>query len=161
MPSSRTAAWTVQAISSTTLRREISASRDRIKNQARPISTGNSRNAGHQVNPATNHIGPVANRARSSIQSCHRTRLPTSWVSSSIRSSTSPAACSPSVASGWRKAALIPAGLMGLACLHAVYALSQDSNLWPIVVILTAPVACFYLAGLLGLRFLQARSLPS
>lgn len=66
-----------------------------------------------------------------------------------------------SLRSGWRKAALVPAGLMGLACLHAVYALSQDSNLWPIVVILTAPVACFYLAGLLGLRFLQARSLPS
>jgi hypothetical protein len=49
---------------------------------------------------------------------------------------------------------------MALACLHAAYALSQDSNLWPIVVILTAPLACLYLAGLLGLRFLHARVLP-
>jgi hypothetical protein len=62
--------------------------------------------------------------------------------------------------SGWRKAALVPLLLMALACLHAAYALSQDSNLWPIVVILTAPLACLYLAGLLGLRFLHARVLP-
>lgn len=65
-----------------------------------------------------------------------------------------------SLRSGWRKAALVPAGLMGLACLHAAYALSQDSNLWPIMVILTAPLACAYLAGLLGLRLVQVRMLP-
>ena len=42
---------------------------------------------------------------RASIQICHRTRLPTSWVSSSIRSRTSPTACSFSADSGWRSAA--------------------------------------------------------
>jgi uncharacterized membrane protein len=61
---------------------------------------------------------------------------------------------------GWRLAALAPAGIMSLAALHAGYALSQGSNLWPILIILGAPVACLYLAGLFGLRSLQDRLLP-
>ena len=68
-------------------------------------NTGKRMKDGHQVTPATTYIGRVPKSVRASIQICHRTRLPTSWVSSSIRSRTSPTACSLSADSGWRSAA--------------------------------------------------------
>lgn len=49
---------------------------------------------------------------------------------------------------GWRIAALGPLVVMGAAAVHAILALSQGSNLWPIVVILVAPLALAYLSGL-------------
>ena len=59
IPSSSTAAWSVHAISSTTLRREISPSSDRMANHVTPASTGKRMKDGHQVTPATSHIGRV------------------------------------------------------------------------------------------------------
>jgi hypothetical protein len=49
---------------------------------------------------------------------------------------------------GWRIAALVPLIAMGPALLHALLALSMGSNLWPIVLILTAPLALAYLVML-------------
>ena len=46
---------------------------------------------------------------------------------------------------GWRIAALVPLILMVPAVLHALFALSMGSNLWPIVVVLLAPVGFIYL----------------
>ena len=62
---------------------------------------GRGRTAGHQVRPATTHSGPEASRVRIACQTLWRSSSPTSWVSSSTRSSTSPTACSVSAESGW------------------------------------------------------------
>ena len=45
----------------------------------------------------------------------------------------------------WRIAALIPLAIMLPAIGHAVFALSAGSNIWPIVMILTAPIGFLYL----------------
>jgi hypothetical protein len=47
---------------------------------------------------------------------------------------------------GWRIAALVPLMAMTPAVLLSVIALSNGSNLWPLVVILSAPFAMIYLA---------------
>lgn len=52
------------------------------------------------------------------------------------------------LAGNWRKAALVPLLLTGPACAHAAFALAAGSNLWPIVLILVAPLAVVYLGGL-------------
>ncbi len=75
-----------------------------MSSQVTPARTGNRTKAGHQVMPATTHIGTVAKTVRATIQICQRRRLPTSWESSSIRSRISPTACSLSAGSGWRRA---------------------------------------------------------
>jgi hypothetical protein len=56
---------------------------------------------------------------------------------------------------GWRVAALIP--LLGAVptALWSLYALSQDSNLWPLTFIFFAPVGSFYLVILMVLRHLS------
>jgi len=46
---------------------------------------------------------------------------------------------------GWRNAALVPLVAMVPAVLHALFALAAGSNLWPIAVILAAPLAFMYL----------------
>ena len=55
----------------------------------------------------------------------------------------------------WRWAALAPLLVMAPAALHAVFALSAGSNLWPIVFIFTAPLGFLYLALLFALRWLR------
>ena len=88
-----------------TLRREISGNRAFTNQKVTTAVTGNSTNAGAHVNPATSQSGPEASRVRIAIQTLWRSRLPTSWVSSSTRSRISPTACSLSSASGWAMAA--------------------------------------------------------
>ena len=104
-PSSMAAAWSVQAISSTTLRSEICGSSGRTTATAATPASGNRMKAGHQVRPATSHSGPEASSVRMAIHTLWRSSEPTSWVSSSTRSSTSPTACSSSAASGCSMAA--------------------------------------------------------
>jgi hypothetical protein len=94
MPSSKAAAWSVQAISSSTLRREISGRMRRATHSAAAADAGKSTKAGHQVNPATTHSGPAETSVRMPCQTCHRSKPPTSCVSSSMRSRISPTACS-------------------------------------------------------------------
>jgi hypothetical protein len=50
---------------------------------------------------------------------------------------------------GWRKAALVPAFVMGGALVFSLFALSRGSNLWPIWLILLAPLALIWLAVLM------------
>jgi hypothetical protein len=56
----------------------------------------------------------------------------------------------------WRLAALAPVLLMLPAIGHAALALAAGSNIWPIVVIFTAPLAVLYLAALLLARGVAA-----
>lgn len=55
---------------------------------------------------------------------------------------------------GWRIAALAPLAVMAPLVLHAVLAFMAQSNLWPLLVILTAPLAFLYLLALLGAQAL-------
>ncbi|CAG1000339.1 MAG: hypothetical protein F9K19_11590 [Rhizobiaceae bacterium] len=52
------------------------------------------------------------------------------------------------LAGNWRKAAMAPLLFTGPAAGYAAFALAAGSNLWPIVLILVAPFAVVYLAGL-------------
>lgn len=56
------------------------------------------------------------------------------------------------LAGKWRKAALAPLLLTGPAAAYAAFALTAGSNLWPIVLILVAPLAVVYLGGLFAAR---------
>jgi hypothetical protein len=56
----------------------------------------------------------------------------------------------------WRIAAAAPLILAVPAALWCLYALSQESNLWPLVFILFAPIGTVYLAILIGLNRLWA-----
>jgi hypothetical protein len=49
---------------------------------------------------------------------------------------------------GWRKAALAPLVLTVPALAFSLYALSRDSNLWPLTLIFAAALGSFYLTGL-------------
>jgi hypothetical protein len=53
---------------------------------------------------------------------------------------------------GWRKAAWVPAFVMGAAVAFSLFALSRGSNLWPIWLILLAPLALIWLAVLMLLH---------
>jgi hypothetical protein len=53
---------------------------------------------------------------------------------------------------GWRKAAGIPAALMLLVLGHAIFALFAGSNLFPLGLIFTAPLALLYLLVLMVLK---------
>jgi hypothetical protein len=53
---------------------------------------------------------------------------------------------------GWRKAAWVPAFVMGAALVFSLFALSRSSNLWPIWLILLAPLALIWLAVLMLLN---------
>jgi len=56
------------------------------------------------------------------------------------------------LAGNWRRAALAPLLLTGPAAAFAGFAYLYGSNLWPLVVILVAPFAVVYLAGLFAAR---------
>jgi hypothetical protein len=49
---------------------------------------------------------------------------------------------------GWRKAAWAPLALVIPALFFSLYALGQDSNLWPLTLIFSAMIGSVYLAGL-------------
>ncbi len=53
---------------------------------------------------------------------------------------------------GWRIAALAPLAVMVPLVGHAAIAFLAQSNLWPLMVILAAPLACIYLLALVGAR---------
>ena len=53
---------------------------------------------------------------------------------------------------GWRIAAFIPLIIMSLLVIQAAMAFAAQSNLWPLLVILTAPLSCIYLLALFGAR---------
>ena len=106
-PSSVDAAWSVQAASSSTLRSAIWGSSRRMANHTRTPHSGNRNAAGHHVMPATIHSGPADRVVRIAIHTPQRISWPTSQVSSSMRSSTSPTACSDSSESGCAIAASI------------------------------------------------------
>ena len=55
---------------------------------------------------------------------------------------------------GWRVAAFVPLVVMSLLVVHAAIAFAAQSKLWPLLVILTAPLACLYLVVLFGARYL-------
>lgn len=55
---------------------------------------------------------------------------------------------------GWRLAALVPLVAAVPLMLHALLALAAGSNLWPLLLILSLPVATLYLAVLAGVRLL-------
>jgi len=52
----------------------------------------------------------------------------------------------------WRKPAMLPLWPMGAVLLYTIYAYLDGSNLFPIVLIFTAPLASIYLIVVLGLR---------
>jgi hypothetical protein len=52
----------------------------------------------------------------------------------------------------WRLAALAPLIVMVPVLIQSILAYIAQSNLWPIVLILSSPFALAYLVGLLGLR---------
>jgi hypothetical protein len=55
---------------------------------------------------------------------------------------------------GWRVAALAPLAIMLPAMAHAAFALSMQSNLWPLLVVLSAPFLFLYLCALIVARWL-------
>jgi hypothetical protein len=57
------------------------------------------------------------------------------------------------LAGKWRIAAALPLILAIPALAFCLYALAQDSNLWPMVFILFAPLGTLYLAALLVIRW--------
>lgn len=53
---------------------------------------------------------------------------------------------------GWRVAALAPLVVMAPLAIHAALAFAAQSNLWPILLIFTSPLAFLYLLALVGAR---------
>ncbi|MBN9079502.1 MAG: hypothetical protein J0H84_25125 [Rhizobiales bacterium] len=53
----------------------------------------------------------------------------------------------------WWLAGLVPLAIMVPAALHAIYALSAGSNLWPLVFIFASPLGFLYLTGLFVVRW--------
>jgi hypothetical protein len=51
-------------------------------------------------------------------------------------------------------AGLAPLLIMAPLVVHAAFAFMAESNLWPLMVILAAPLACLYLLALVGARAL-------
>ena len=56
---------------------------------------------------------------------------------------------------GWRLAVLAPLLVTVPAMVHAGFALQAESNLWPIMVVLTAPFLFIYLCGIVAARYLS------
>ena len=55
---------------------------------------------------------------------------------------------------GWRALSLVPLAVMAIVLVYTMMALADGSNLWPLVLIFTAPLATAYL---LLLRFAARR----
>jgi hypothetical protein len=53
-------------------------------------------------------------------------------------------------------AGLAPLLIMAPLVVHAAFAFMAQSNLWPVMVILAAPLACLYLLALAGARALTS-----
>jgi hypothetical protein len=49
---------------------------------------------------------------------------------------------------GWRKVTLVPAVIMAPVLAYTVLAFAAQSNLWPLLLMLSAPLACLYLVVL-------------
>jgi phosphoglycerol transferase MdoB-like AlkP superfamily enzyme len=60
---------------------------------------------------------------------------------------------------GWRRAALVPLLLIVPALAFSLFALTQDSNLWPITLIFAAAIGMLYLAGLWSFKQWLGRDL--
>jgi hypothetical protein len=60
---------------------------------------------------------------------------------------------------GWRTAAMVP--LIGAAptIVCSLYALSQESNLWPLTFIFFAPIGTIYLTALMVTRYFKSGSI--
>jgi len=59
-----------------------------------------------------------------------------------------------SLSGGWRTAAAAPLLPMGAVLVYTVYAFLDGSNIFPLVLIFTAPIAFLYLAIIVVLRWL-------
>ncbi len=55
---------------------------------------------------------------------------------------------------GWRWAALAPLMVMAPVLAFTIFAFAAQSNLWPLTMIFTSPVAALYLLFVAGLRYL-------
>jgi hypothetical protein len=53
---------------------------------------------------------------------------------------------------GWRKAAVLPVIPMALVMLYTIDAIRKESNLWPLLMIFTCPLAAIYLLVVLSLH---------
>jgi hypothetical protein len=58
----------------------------------------------------------------------------------------------------WRKAAAAPLLPMGAILAYTIYAVMDGSNIAPVILILTAPLAFIYLAIIAWLKWLGTRS---
>jgi hypothetical protein len=61
---------------------------------------------------------------------------------------------------GWRKAALAPAVIMVPILAYTVLAFAAQSNLWPLLLLLTAPLAFLYLVLLSAILLLRRLAKP-
>ena len=59
---------------------------------------------------------------------------------------------------GWRTAAMVPLIGAAPAIVWSLYALSEESNLWPLAFIFFAPIGTIYLAVLMTARYFRAGS---
>jgi len=59
---------------------------------------------------------------------------------------------------GWRIASLVPLVVIGPAVAFSVFALAHGSNLWPLTVILLAPLCLVYLLIVCAIRALRNRA---
>jgi hypothetical protein len=62
---------------------------------------------------------------------------------------------------GWRKAALVPTVIMVPVLAYTVLAFAAQSNLWPLLLLLSAPLACVYLILLSMLLLLRRLTRPA
>ena len=61
-------------------------------------------------------------------------------------------------AGGWRIASLLPLVVIGPAVAFSAFALAHGSNLWPLTVILLAPLCLIYLLIVCAIRTLRNRA---
>ena len=59
---------------------------------------------------------------------------------------------------GWRIASLVPLVAIGPAVAFSLFALAHGSNLWPLTVILLAPLCLVYLLIVCAIRALRNRA---
>jgi len=55
----------------------------------------------------------------------------------------------------WRTAAMVPLIGAAPALVFSLYALSQDSNLWPMMFIMFAPIGTIYLVALIAAHYFK------
>jgi hypothetical protein len=62
---------------------------------------------------------------------------------------------------GWLQAATVPVIPMLLVLLYTIYAYANESNLWPLILLFTSPLAGAYLLAVFGLAWLNGKSKPA